>query len=292
MLKKKEDTLIFWSFLAPVLIAFFIVVIIPFFIGIFYSFTNWSSTPGRPIEFTGLTNYIRIFSDRAFGQSFRVTIIYTAIAVVLINFVGFSLALLVTQNFRSSNALRTSFFMPNLIGGLILGFLWKFLFLKISPAIGEMLDLAALKVNWLASGNLALFAMAIVSTWQMGGYIMVIYIAAIQSIPESLIEASKIDGAHATQRIRHIVFPLVAQAFTISLFLTLSNSFKMFDVNLALTNGGPAGQTELLTLNIYSTAYSRLQFGFGQAKSIIFFLVVTLITLTQVRTTKKREVEA
>lgn len=292
MLKKKEDSLVFWAFLAPVSAAFILVVVLPFFIGIYYSFTDWSAIPGKSISFTGLTNYAKILSDRAFGQSFAVTLVYTVIAVVMINAVGFSLALLVTQRFRSSNLLRTAFFMPNLIGGLILGFLWKFLFLKIAPAVGTVLDMALLKTNWLADENLALLAMAIVSTWQMGGYIMVIYIAAIQSIPESLIEASKIDGARAFQRVRHIVFPLVAQAFTISLFMTLSNSFKMFDVNLALTNGGPAGRTELLTLNIYSTAYSRLQFGFGQAKAVIFFLIVTIFTVTQVRFTQRKEIEA
>lgn len=292
MLKKRRDDIIFWGFLTPVLFAFLIIVIIPFFIGIYYSFTNWSAIPGKPIEFLGFQNYLNILSDKAFGKSFIVTVIYSSIAVVMINIVGFLLALLVTQGFKSSNLLRTTFFMPNLIGGLILGFLWKFIFLKISPSLASTLELQLLEFNWLADANLAILAMAIVTTWQMSGYIMIIYIAAIQSIPESLVEASKIDGAHAIQRVIHIIFPLVAQAFTISLFLTLSNSFKMFDVNLALTNGGPAGRTELLTLNIYSTAFAKLQFGYGQAKAIIFFIIVTIFTVTQVRITKKREIEA
>ena len=292
MFQRKEDNWVFWAFLAPVLSMFILVVALPFCIGIYYSFTDWSAIPGKAVHGVGFANYIRAFTDPHFLRSFLVTLRYSLIAVVMINIVGFALALLVTQRMRGANVLRAVFFLPNLIGGLILGFLWKYIFLKILPALGDLLGASFLQANLLADSGLAIFAMAIVSTWQMGGYIMVIYIAAIQSIPVSLIEAARIDGAGAFQRVRHIVFPLVAQAFTISLFLTLSNSFKMFDVNLALTNGGPAGSTELLTLNIYATAYSRLQFAFGQSKAIVFFFIVAFFTVAQVRLTQRREVEA
>lgn len=292
MKEGQKDRIVFWLFLTPVLIAFLVVVIIPFLIGVFYSFTDWSAVPGKSIHFIGLENFKQVFRDVKFGNSFRVTTLYTIMTVILTNLVGFLLAILVTQKFKTNNLLRTLFFMPNLIGGLILGFIWKFIFLKISPSITELLFNDANLFNWLAQPKLALFSMVIVSTWQMGGYIMIIYIAAIQSIPESFIEAANIDGASGFHKLIYIIFPLVAQAFTISLFFTLSTSFKMFDVNLALTNGGPVGSTELLTLNIYSTAFSNLRFGFGQAKAIIFFFIVTVITLIQVFISKKREVAA
>ena len=289
MISAKKSNLLFWMFLSPILIAFTIVVILPFVMGLIYSFTNWSAVPDRPINFIGFENFKLVFQDNSFGNSFYVTTIYTLLSVIIINVTGFLLAIIVTQKFKGNNFLRALFFMPNLIGGLILGFMWKFVFLKIFPAISIFFGLAPF--NWLANPHMALFAMVVVSTWQMSGYIMIIYIAAIQSIPDSLIEASCIDGAHFGQRLRHIVFPLVAQAFTISLFLTLSNSFKMFDINLALTSGGPNRSTELLTFNIYTTAFSKLQFGFGQAKAILFFFVITIITIIQVTVTKKREVE-
>lgn len=289
MSQAKQDNIVFYLFLLPVFIIFLVVVVIPFLMGIVYSFTDWSAVPGKKISFIGFENYKSLIHDKDFFNSFSVTAIYTVISVVLINVIGFLLSVLVTQKIGKSNLFRTIFFMPNLIGGLILGFMWKFIFLKVFPVITTVFHLPP--HNWLSSSYTALLSMAIVTTWQMSGYIMIIYIAAIQSIPASMIEASNIDGVNFLQKLRHIIFPLVAQAFTVSLFLTLSTCFKMFDINLALTNGGPAKSTELLTLNIYSTAFSKLQFGLGQSKAILFFLIISLITVIQVRTTKRREIE-
>lgn len=285
MKDKKRNLLSFWMFLAPSLIAFVLVVLIPFFVGLYYSFTDWSAIPGQEIQFIGLKNYLNVFDDTQFFASFRVTIIYAFYAVVLINVIGFSLAILVTRKMKSANFLRTTFFMPNLIGGLILGYVWKFAFLKIFPII------LSSDTSMLAKPGTALLAMAIVSTWQMGGYIMVIYVAAIQGIPESIIEASQIDGANAWNRIRHIIFPMVAPAFTVSLFLTLSNSFKMFDVNVSLTDGNPARGTELLALEIYKKAFVEANFGEGQAQAVLFFVLIATVTLIQVAISKRKEVE-
>jgi len=285
MSKKRRQTLNFWLYLAPCLMTFTLVVLVPFLIGLYYSFTDWSAIPGAPINFIGLENYRRVFTDAQFFTSFKITIIYALYAVVLINVVGFALAILVTRKMKTANLLRTTFFMPNLIGGLILGYIWKFIFLKIVPIV------FAMDTSLLSTPERALFAMAIVSTWQMGGYIMIIYVAAIQGIPESLIEAAQIDGANAWQRVKAIVFPLVAPAFTVSLFLTLSNSFKMFDVNVSLTNGDPARGTELLAMGIYNKAFVETNFGEGQAQAVIFFLLIAVVTMVQVFVSKRREVE-
>lgn len=285
MSTKSRKWIVFWTFLTPTLITFFLVVIIPFLMGIYYSFTDWNAIPGKPIQLIGFANYLNVFNDKQVMKSFLLTLTYSGYSILLINIVGFSLALLVTQRLRTANLLRTVFFMPNLIGGLILGYIWKFIFIKILP------ELMLSGTNMLSKPQTALLAMAIVSTWQMGGYIMVIYVAAIQGIPEELLEASQIDGATAIQRIRHIVFPLVAPAFTVSLFLTLSGSFKMYDVNASLTGGEPARQTELIAMEILSKAFKELNFGEGQAQAVLFFIFVAVISILQVYSSKKREVE-
>lgn len=285
MNRKGKKTLVFLGFLTPTLIAFSFVVIIPFVIGIFYSFTDWNAIPGKAIHFIGFQNYQNIFSDQQVFKSFVTTLQYSVYAIILVNITGFSLALLVTQKMKTTNLLRTLFFMPNLIGGLILGYIWKFVFIKIIPIILHT------DFVMLAKPNTALLAMAIVTTWQMGGYIMVIYVTAILGIPEELIEASKIDGANVFQRIKNIVFPLVAPAFTVSLFLTLSGSFRMYDVNVSLTGGEPARTTELMAMEIVSKAYKELNFGEGQAQAILFFVFIAVISIIQVYITKKREVE-
>lgn len=289
--RRMKEKLSFWGFVGPIYFAFIMVLIIPFLMGVYYSFTNWSAIPGREIDFVGLSNYFDAFKDEQFRISFMATIKYTTICVILVNLVGFSLALLVTQKMRSANLLRTVFFMPNLIGGLILGYVWRFVFIKVFDAVYLATGLGFFGMPWLSQANQAIWAMAIVSTWQLGGYIMVIYVAGLQGIPQSLVEASQIDGANALQRVRHIIFPLVAPAFTVSMFLTMSNSFKMFDVNLALTNGDPSRLTELLTLEIYNKAFTEASFGQGQAQAAILFLLIGVVSVVQVYFNKKREVE-
>ena len=287
-----HKNLYFWLFLIPALFFFINVVIIPFILGIVYSFTNWNGFQFLNSKFIGTYNYKQAFSDKAFLSSMGLTFEYAIITVILVNIIGFFLALLVTRKFKSSHALRAVFFMPNLIGGLVLGFIWQLIFSKFMVFIGQSLKISSLSFNWLNEPNSAFWSLVIVSTWQMAGYVMIIYIAGLQSIPRDVLEAAQIDGANSMQRLRHIVLPLMMPSFTVNLFIVLSNAFKQYDTNLSLTNGGPYGTTQLLAMNIYQTAFSHNNYAVAQAKAVIFFLIIMVVTLLQVHFTSKREVEA
>lgn len=284
----KKNGMFFWLFLAPVIVALFMVVIVPLFYGIYYSFTNWDGI--NTAQFIGVKNYIALFSDPEFMNSLWFTTKFAVVSVILINVLGLGLALLVTQNLKGSNILRTIFFMPNLIGGLILGFIWQFVFIQGFEAIGNAVGIEALK-GWLSTTNTGFWGLVILTAWQMSGYIMIIYIAHLESIPEDLIEAAQIDGANVFQRFRHIVFPLVAPAFTVSMFLTLSNSFKLYDQNLSLTGGAPFNSTQMVAMNIFNTAFGQNKMAYAQGKAVVLFIIVAAISLTQVYYNKKREVE-
>ncbi|QQZ10443.1 carbohydrate ABC transporter permease [Heyndrickxia vini] len=284
----KKRNLWYWLFLAPTLIALAIVVILPLIYGVYYSFTNWNGIENP--QFIGFENYINLFKDQEFLESLWFTVKFTVVSVFLINFFGLALALIVTQKMKTSNLLRTIFFMPNLIGGLILGFIWQFIFLKVFSGIGELLGIESLQ-GWLSTSTTGFWALAILMSWQMAGYIMVIYISYLESVPQELLEAAEIDGANSFQRFMHITFPLVAPAFTVSLFLTLSNSFKLYDQNLSLTGGGPFHSTQMVAMEIYKTAFTENAMAYAQSKAVIFFIIVAAISLTQVYVNKKREVE-
>lgn len=287
MKKKYKFNKGFWVFVGPALFALTMVVIIPFLIGIYFTFTNWNGANPN-YDFVGISNYINLFKDAQFIYSFKITIIYTGASVIIINLIGFGLAYFLTRNLKTKNFLRTGFFMPNLIGGLILGFIWQFLFNSVFTSIGSDLGSKFLSISFLQERNTAILAMLMVSAWQYAGYIMVIYIAALENVPIDLIEASRIDGANGFKAFKYITLPMVAPSITICLFLTLANSFKLFDLNFSLT---PLKTTEMLSLNIYKEAFVSNNMGVGQAKAMIFFIFVTAISLTQVYFTKKREVE-
>jgi raffinose/stachyose/melibiose transport system permease protein len=305
MTDKKENQFVFWLFLAPILFAFLMVIIIPFFIGAFFSFTNWSAAAraGETLQFVGLGNFTGSLKDPSFIYSFILTVLYTILNMIAINLTAFLLAVLVTSKLKFRNIYRVGFFIPNLIGGLILGYIWQFIFNNAIPAIGQALPLFS---SWadpanlvLGSRNSAVVALVVVGTWQYAGYIMMIYVAALESVPAELNEAALIDGAGIWERIRHITIPMIAQAFTITMFLTLVQSFKQFDVNVSLTAGGPSSMfmgkplfgTELLALNIYNTAFVSLRMAQAQAQAVIFFLVLIVVSLIQVSVNKKKEVE-
>lgn len=290
--KKWKDAGLFTLFVGPVLLAFTLIVLIPFFTGIYYAFTDWNGVTGT-VKWVGLDNFKYLFSeDKQFQKSFMLTTKYTVVSIILTNVIGFGLALLVAQRLKSRNLLRTVFFMPNLIGGLILGFIWQFIFVKGFASIGELTGIPLFELAWLGDANTAFWGIVIVSLWQGAGYIMIIYIAALQNVPQELIEAARIDGANRFQILRHITMPLVAPAVTICLFLTTASSFKVFDANLSLTNGGPFKSTEMLALNIYTEAFVNNRYGIGEAKALIFFIVVAAITVLQVTISKKKEVES
>ena len=296
-----RNNLVFFAFLFPSLFAFCMVIVIPFFMGIYYSFTNWNAMSGATIvEWVGLRNYIAIFQDVTFLHSFLITAAYAFFSIIVLNIVAFLLALLISQKLKLTGIYRAGFFMPHLIGGIILGYIWQFIFNNVIPAFGRTIGFTWLHENlFLANRHLALLAIIVVGTWQYAGYLMMIYLASIQTIPDSLLESADIDGANYGQKLRHITFPLVAPAFTVCMFLTLVNSFKQFDVNYALTNGGPSGifldraimTNQFLALNIFQTAFSFNQLAQGQAKAVVFFIVIAVIAIIQVRANKKREIE-
>ncbi|HPC70475.1 MAG TPA: sugar ABC transporter permease, partial [Treponema sp.] len=236
MTKKSEANLVFWLFLAPVLFAFLMVMVIPFIMGSFYAFTNWSSSARLDggFRFVGFENFVKSFQDPSFLYAFGITFVYTILNMFFINIISFSLALLVTSELRLKHLYRVGFFVPNLIGGLILGYIWQFIFNNAIPSLGSLIPALKFLANpnnlMLGKNTSALIAMVIVGTWQYAGYIMMIYIAAIENVPQELHEAAKIDGATPWIRLKAITIPMAAQAFTVTMFLTLVNSFKQFDV--------------------------------------------------------------
>ena len=286
----KKKNFAFWLFLAPVLIAFTMVVLIPLIMGIFYSFTDWNGISSST-NLVGIQNYINAFKDETFRHSFWFTTKFTIVSVFVLNAMGFGLALLVTQKLKTSNILKTIFFMPNLIGGLILGFIWQFIFQEVFASIGKAIG-ANWLMGWLSNEKTGFWGLVILMSWQMAGYLMIIYISGIQNISSEVLEAAKIDGASSWQRLKNIIFPLVRPAMTISVFLTLSNSFKLYDQNLSLTAGGPGNATQMISMNILKTGQKFNDMGQAQAKAIILLLVVGAISLIQVYFSKKGEVEA
>ncbi|WP_411843243.1 carbohydrate ABC transporter permease [Salinicoccus sp. HZC-1] len=286
----KTKSLMYWVFLAPVLAALLIVVVVPFIWGIYYSLTEWSGDMAQTPVFKGFDNYANLLSDATFLSALWFTFKYAIVTVIIINIVGFSLALIVTSYIRSKNILRTIFFMPNLIGGLILGFIWQFIFTDIFNALGNAMGVEMLQ-GWLATPATGFWGMVILHVWQMAGYIMIIYIAYLQSIPDELLEAADMDGASYMQKLKDVILPLVAPAFTVSMFLTLSGSFKIYDQNLSLTGGGPGGSTKMIAMDIVDTAFAMNTMGMAQAKAVVFFIIVAILSLTQVYYNKKKEVE-
>ncbi len=299
MTSRQKRKLTEFLFLLPTLIAFLMVIIIPFIFGIYYSFTDWQGT-GAVSQSVGFANYRAIFQEPAFLHSFLKTLLFTVLNIITVNVVAFIISLLVTSEIRGRNVYRAGFFVPNLIGGIVLGLVWQFIFSNILPSVGQALGLPTLSKSLISNKDTVMITMVTVNTWQYAGYIMLIYVAAIQGISKSVMEAAEVDGARYWTRVSKIQIPLMANAFTISLFLTLTNSFKMYDVNVALTNGGPVSifmgkpvqASELLALNIYNTAFKYNNMAQGQAKAVIFFVVLTIFSVIQVTWNKSKEVEA
>ena len=263
---------------------------IPAVWGLGYSLTDWNGI-SKEVHFVGIQNYVKIFTqDKDFFHAFTFTAVFALAAVIGVNVIGFLLALLVTSKAKCTTFMRGAFFMPNLIGGILLGFTWQFIFVQAFGAVAKATGWEFF-ANWLSDTKTSFWGLLILVIWQLAGYMMVIYIAQIQNIPDTIIEAAEIDGASYFQRLKHIVLPLVAPAFTIGLFLSLTTCFKLYDQNLALTNGGPFNSTEMLALNIYNSAFKYNELGLAQAKAVIFLVTVAAIGLTQLYFSKKREVE-
>lgn len=270
-------------FLLPTMIAFTIGFIAPFILGVYLSFCEFTTVTDA--KFVGLKNYIRFWNDPSdvFLHSLWFTALFTIVTVLLINVLAFTVALALTKKIRGTNLFRTVFFMPNLIGGLVLGYVWQLLLNGI---------LAQFQRNLKYDEIYGFIGLVILMCWQQIGYMMIIYISGIQNIPGELIEAAKIDGATPRQILKNVTIPMVMPSITICTFLTLTNSFKLFDQNLALTDGDPSKMSEMLALNIYNTFYGRSGWeGVGQAKAVIFFLLVAAIALIQNYLTRSKEVQ-
>ena len=268
-------------FVLPTLIAFSYAFIIPFVMGVYLSFCKFKTITNA--QFVGLGNYIKIFADKDFVNAFGFTLKFSVVSIVTINVFAFILALALTRKIKGTNLFRTVFFMPNLIGGIILGYIWQ-----------QMINAVLLKyeTTLVANPTYGFWGLIILMNWQMIGYMMIIYVAGLQNVPTDLIEAAEIDGATSLQTLFKVKIPMVMPSITICLFLTVSNSFKLFDQNLALTAGAPSKKTAMLALDIYNTFYGRSGFeGVGQAKAVLFFIVVAVIALGQLVLTRRKEVE-
>lgn len=285
-LRKLKNVLHFAGFGMPAVFIWVAVVIIPFLYGLGITFTDWNGL-SMDINFVGFENYKAVFSDSTFISSFLKTVVYVLFTVIVSNVVGFLLALAVTSGIKGQGLFRTGFFTPNIIGGIILGYIWNFIFSFALTSIGKNIGVGWLSTSFLTHPSRALIALIIVSSWQLSGYLMVIYIAGLTSIPQELIEAAKIDGAKGWQVVKNVKLPLVRTSIAICTFLAISRSFMSFDVNLSLTAGGPYKSTELIAYKIYQTAFTSMEFGKGQAQAIVLFAIVAVISLLQVYFTNK-----
>ena len=268
-------------FVLPTLAAFTIVFAVPFILGFGLSFTEFTTV--LDAKWVAFSNYIRAFSNKDFFNALWFTVKFTVVSVITINIISFALAVLLTKGFKGTNLFRTVFFMPNLIGGIVLGYIWQLIINGVLQNFGVTITYDAKYGFW---------GLVLMMNWQLIGYMMIIYIAGIQNIPSDLQDASKVDGANRRQTLRHVTLPLVMPSITICLFLTITNSFKLFDQNLALTAGAPSKQTAMLALDIYNTFYGKIGWeGVGQAKAVIFFIIVAAISFAQLIYTRNKEVE-
>ena len=272
----------FLVFVAPTLIAFAFAFIVPFVMGIYLSFCKFKTITDA--QFIGFQNYVRIFGDSDFLNALWFTVRFSVLSILTINVFAFLLALALIRKIKGTNLFRTVFFMPNLIGGIVLGYIWQ----QIINAV-----LLQYETTLVANAAYGFWGLVLIMNWQMIGYMMIIYIAGLQNVPSDVLEAAQIDGANGWQTLIRVKLPLVMPSITICLFLTVSNSFKLFDQNLALTAGAPGKRTAMLALDIYNTFYGRSGYeGVGQAKAVLFFIIVAIIALTQLAATRRREVEA
>lgn len=272
----------FALFALPTIIAFSVAFVIPFLLGVYLSFTEFTTV--NDAKWVGLSNYVKAFSNQDFLNALWFTVKFTLVSVLTINVFAFTLAMLLTRGKKGTNLFRTVFFMPNLIGGIVLGYIWQLI-------INGVLYNFDLTLTY--DAKYGFWGLVVLMNWQLIGYMMIIYVAGIQNVPKDVIEVAKIDGASRFQVLRNVTLPLVMPSITICLFLSLSNSFKLFDQNLALTAGAPAKQTAMLALDIYNTFYGKTGWeGVGQAKAVVFFVLVALIALVQLLITRRKEVES
>lgn len=290
-MKRKNLVLNYLIFLGPALAYFFIIKLTPFLLGIGYSLTDWNGI-SKEIHFIGLENFKKIFvKDSQFWMSLWFTIKYSCVTVVISNLLGFTLAYFLSKEIPCRNLMRSGFYLPNVIGGIVLGFIWQFIFLNVFKSVGEATGLGFFKMMWLGTPATAFWGLAIVEIWKLSGYLMLIYIAGLTTLGKEYVEAARIDGANGRQVLKHVVLPLLMPSITQCLFLSILNTFKVYDVNLALTAGGPFRSSEAITMNVYQTAFFENQMGLGSAKALLLVVFIVIVTQIQVYFTSKSEVQ-
>lgn len=282
---------LFLIFVGPALLAFTCVVIIPFLYGLVLTFTDWDGI-STTWNLIGISNFIKVFQDKDFWASLWLTVKYVLASVVLINVIAFILAYLLTSGIKAQSFLRSAFFTPNLIGGIILGLIWNFVFSRVLVSIGQQLSLGIFSTSWLSDPTKAFWAMVIVTVWQYSGYMMIIYVAGFTGINKDLLEAASIDGCNGMQVTRHVTLPLMVPSFVICLFLSLQRCFMVYDLNLSFTGGEPYGSTKMAAMYVYEKAFRAKEYGTGQAEALVLFVVVAAIILIQLYIGKKKEVDA
>lgn len=290
-MKSKNKGKDFCIFALPGMFCFLAVVIIPFLYGVYLTFTDWNGV-SQTKNFIGLANFAGVMQDRQFWSSLLLTFKYVIVVVILVNVVAFAIAYLLTRGMKGQNFFRAGFFTPNLIGGIVLGYIWQFVFSRVFVNIGESTGWKLFEISWLSDPDKAFAALVLVSVWQLSGYMILIYVAGFMGLSEDVMEAASIDGASGWVKLKHIILPLMMSSITICLFLTLSRAFMVYDMNLSLTSGGPYSTTEMAAMHVYEKAFTSRQYGVGQAGAFILFLVVACISGLQVYLTKKQEVEA
>ncbi|MCD8019994.1 MAG: sugar ABC transporter permease [Clostridiales bacterium] len=281
----------FLMFAGITTVVFAAVVIVPFIYGLYLTFTSWDGV-SKTKPFVGIANYITTFQDSAFWAAMGRTFFYAIFAVILVNVVAFILAYLVTRGVKGQNFFRAGFFVPNLIGGIVLGYVWKFVFNRAFVAIGNALSVGFLSTSWLATTGGAMLCLIIVAVWQYAGYMMLIYVAGFMSVSNDVLEAAKIDGCTDFQTITKISVPLMVSSFVQCLFLTVTRCFMVYDVNLSLTNGEPFNSSVMAAMHVYNQAFTYKNYGTGQAEALVLFIVCAIIGLLQVYVGKKAEVSA
>jgi raffinose/stachyose/melibiose transport system permease protein len=278
-------------FTGPTLFVFLAVIMVPFVYGIYMTLFQWDGI-SSVMPFVGADNYKTVLHDKKFWDAIWLTVKYVVVTVILINAVAFLLAYMVTSGIRGQNFFRTSFFTPNLIGGLVLGFMWQFMFNNFFVTIGQKYHLFLFSKTWLGDEQKAFWALVIVTVWQYAGYMMVIFIAGLMSVPKDILEAATIDGTGSWKKLTRMVLPLMVPSFIVTIFLSLQRGFMVYDVNYALTKGGPFGSTVMASMHVYDKAFQRFDYGVGQAEAFVLFFLVAGATILQVYLSKKLEVEA
>ena len=290
-MKSKNNGKDFCMFALPGMFCFFAVVIVPFIYGVYLTFTDWNGV-ATVKNFVGFKNFGGVVKDAQFWSSLLLTFKYVIFVVIIVNVLAFAIAYLLTRGMKGENFFRAGFFTPNLIGGIVLGYIWQFVFSRVFVNIGESTGWSLFEVSWLSEPTKAFIALVAVSVWQLSGYMILIYVAGFMGLSEDVMEAASIDGASGFVKLKNIIMPLMMSSITICLFLTLSRAFMVYDVNLSLTAGAPYGTTEMAAMHVYEKAFTSRQFGVGQAEALILFIIVACISGIQVYLTKRQEVEA